>query len=185
MEYPSPNAQPKRRVLLLKKLSIVERQAKDAFQRAVALNKQYAPATYKSRLLGHAQALQVVFFGINPDKVPAMAVVDFGVVENGHGDPYVTVTTTFCPGTSCNGREPFLMILGENKRAIEVSKQQGFPGSDFANAARSLIEAEIQDQPTLVKPPIDVLRLSLFGPMWVSKKPQCVDLNTGRQRPGQ
>lgn len=154
-----------------------ERDARTAFQRVVAQNKTDAPEEYKRYLSSRRQALQVIFFGNDPGNVPAFALIIFGVKDNAHGVPTITVEKDFCPGKDCYEPDD-IRLLGESKKAIELTKQPEFPGSDLAEAAGRLVEAEIQDRPELVKPPVDVLELSVLGPNWVSAKPQCVAQST-------
>jgi len=141
------------------------------FQKVVAQNKKGAPAGYKRYLSGRPEALQVIFFGMDPGNVPAYALLTLGVKDNAIGDPTITVAKSFCPGKGCNTPND-LQILGEGKKAFELSKRQSF--SDYAVEVRNLVDAEIQDKPELVKPPIDVLELSVLGPNWVAVKSQCV-----------
>ena len=151
-----------------------EHEAQPAFQRVVTQNKNDAPEGYRRYLSGRPQALQVIFFGIDPDHVPAYALVTFGVKDNAHGEPTITVERRFCPGKDCY--EPAdISILGESQKAMELTKQPGFPGSDLAGAVRRLVEAEIQDKPKLVKPPVDVVQISILGSRWISVKPQCLN----------
>ncbi len=150
-----------------------EREAKAAFQKVVSQNRKDAPEGYKRYLSGRLQALQVIFFGIDPGNVPSYALIIFGVKDNPHGNPTITVESDFCPGKNCYEPDD-IRLLGESQKAIELTKQPGFPGSDLAGAVRHLVEAEILDKPELVKPPVDVLGLSVLGPNWVFVKPQCV-----------
>jgi len=150
-----------------------EREAEPVFQKIVAQNKKDAPEGYKRYLSGRPEALQVIFFGIDPDKAPAYALIIFGVKDNADIPPTITVERRVCPGKDCY--EPAdITLLGESRKAMELTKQAGFPGSDIAGAVRRLVEVEIQDRPELVKPPVDVLELSILGANWVSVKPQCV-----------
>ena len=149
-----------------------EHEAEPVFQKIVAQNKKDAPEGYKRHLSSRPEALQVLFFGIDPDKAPAYALIIFGVKDKAHGDPIVTVQRRFCPGKDCY--EPAdITLLGESRKAMELTKQPGFPGLDIAGAVRELVQVEIQDRPKLVKPPIDVLELSILGANWVSVKSQC------------
>lgn len=145
-----------------------ERDTKPLFQKLAIQQKHDAPEWYESHL--HQKgALQVVFFGIDADKRPAYAAVSFGIEDASPGGiPTITVERFLCPGKDC----PSLLILGEGQKAFELSKQQTFP--DYVTEVRSLVEAEVQDRPKMVKRPIDVLRLSIFGPIWVAVKPQCI-----------
>lgn len=142
------------------------------FKNIAVLTKQYEPEVYRRYFLGRA-ALQVAFFGLNQDKVPSYVVIGFKVGET-DGRPGVTVEVVSCPGKGCAD----LRILGEGQSALELWNRSTNPlSSDLATVARGLVEAEIQDKPKLVGPPVDVLRLSVFGPSWVSVKPQCVGRN--------
>lgn len=153
-----------------------EREVTPVLQRIVTQAKKFGPDGYKAYLLHPHQALQVVFFGMNADKTPAYALISLGVQENANGNPIVqTVEKGFCPGQGCVN--PDTRILGEGEKAFELTKRPDYPGPDRAVAARNLIEAEVQDKPKLVRPPIDILRISILGPIWTDEKPQCVAVN--------
>jgi hypothetical protein len=148
-----------------------ENEANHSFQTAVARLKEVDPEAYGHWLRDKPQALQVAFIYLNADKLPAYTVLAFGVSEDKRGVPAVTVVTSSCPGKGCG--EPLdLQILGEWRKAAELSKRPGFPGSDLVTAARSLVQAEIKNNPKLVRGPIDLVRLSLLG-RELSLKKQC------------
>jgi hypothetical protein len=151
-----------------------EHESKQVFRTFALHNKQNDPAGYRANIL-KSEAVQVVFFGLNPNKVPAYALVALNVQEDQHGVPMVTVDRAFCPDRTCYSPRD-LQLLGEARRANELSKEPGFDWSDPATAVRKLVEVERQDKPKLVGGPIDVLRLSAFGPTWVSVKPECAEL---------
>jgi hypothetical protein len=121
-----------------------EKKAKTAFQRAVALMKQYNPEVCKQFVL-RPQALEVVFFGLNPDKVPALYVVGFSVSEDARGRVVVAPHNFACPGKDCDPRSPYIEILGVNDEAISAQKKPGFYTGRWENDVRRLIEIETID----------------------------------------
>lgn len=148
--------------------------AKQAFQGVANRTKKNDPVGYKAFFLHPHPALQVIFFGKDPGKSPAYALISFDVWEDAHGEAIVTSERGFCPGKDCGN--PDTRILGEGKKADELSKRPGFSTLERTVAVRSLVEAEVQDKPRLVKPPIDVVRLSPLGTM-LFLKPRCDSLN--------
>lgn len=159
---------------MVEKANAFQKAALQPFTQSVLAFKKHAPALYKLRFLGHAQAMEVVFFGLNPDKIPAMAIVDFSFSEDQAGKPIVSPSEGSCPGTDCDPREPHAEVLGENEAATRAWYKPGFyTGGDLADAAQRLVNVEIQDKPQSVKPPVDVLRVSILGPTWMALKKGC------------
>jgi len=152
-----------------------QRQARSGFENVIAQVKEVDPAAYKHWIL-NAPALQIAFAGFTPDKLTAYTVLSFNVSENAHGGPIVSVVSGSCPGQGCF--EPSdVRFLGESRRARELSRRPGFPGPDpdLVSIARSLVQAEIDEKPDLVRPPIDSVRLSISGSQ-VSFKPGCTPM---------
>jgi len=150
--------------------------AMEPFKRSVEVFKQTAPERYQKELLGHAQSLEVVFFGMNPNNIPAFEVVDFGVSEDGKGQVIVSPSFIACPSPTCGDDSNQLAILGANERAKVASQDPRFFTGDGATDVRRLVEIEIANRPDVVKAPVDVMQVTVLGATWIYRKPQCADI---------
>jgi hypothetical protein len=148
------------------------------FKRAAGLMRMYQPGSYKAELLGHPQALAVVFFGMNPDKTPAYDVEQFGVSENSRGEIIIALNSDSCPGSVCSSKDDHLEIVGERDKAVSESNKPGFYTGQREYDVQHLVEIEASDEPQLVKGPIDVLRVSALATDWIKHKAQCPDIQS-------
>jgi hypothetical protein len=140
------------------------------FARALEELRLRHPDFYQRYVKPGSQPLQVVFMRGSP--APAFVVIYF-TIESGAGLPVRVISHSVeCPGNGCP-KGYGVRLLGDNDAAQRVSKEIGFWGSGEIEGARKLIESEIVDAPDSVGSPIDILRLDIHGPHWISQKEQC------------
>lgn len=161
---------------MIAKANSFVRLALDPFKHSVAVIKENAPQQYRAQFLGYPQALEVVFFGMNPDQIPAFDVVDFGVSEDAKGRIVVSPSFMACPSPTCSDSAIKLSILGVNEKAIVASKDPHFFTGDGATDVQRLVEIEAADRPDAVKAPIDVMQVTALGATWIHRKRQCKDV---------
>jgi hypothetical protein len=142
------------------------------FLRSVRLIKLYNPTAYQTGILGR-NALAAIFFGLNPGNIPAYDTERFRVDDFGQG-PVITLSKLTCPGKDCTISDDNIGMIGLNDLALKEAAKPGFlTKTDWAKDVEHLVEVEAAAYPNVVKPPIDVIRISASGAHWIHHKKEC------------
>ena len=154
-----------------------EQSARPGLERAMRLERQLDPATYKNE---NDPALSVLFAGIE-DGVPIFAVISFFHSQNSSKPMAVTPHLDVCPGNACRPDGSAFFVLGDRnaccdsgRSAFFVLGQRYVPApsgltDDPVSAIRQFIQAKIDRFPKRVGGPIDILTISKDGEVWNQK----------------
>jgi hypothetical protein len=143
-----------------------ETMMKPALYNLLWVSRKKAPSYYESSLRDK-MIVQVAFFGFE------------------RGSPYLYVRSYKDQSTSsqvglqverkeCLGRCDMLAILGKSRAAEKYLIQTpSLSKKPLIDLVKSLVELEIEDEPEIVGPPIDLLQLSKNGENWIERKSEC------------
>jgi hypothetical protein len=117
-------------------------------------------------------ALQVAFFGMT-DRGPQVAIRRFFTHEERHGRLSAVIDRFDCPG-DCSGAITWAFLGGSVVLNRFLAAHPDYLTAHGPRATlQHLIALEAAAHPDLVSPPVDMLRLSPSGPVWVQRKPTC------------
>jgi hypothetical protein len=121
------------------------------------------------------QALQAVFAVVDRG-VPFLFTYTFTGHQHANNKVEVTTTKRVCPGDCENQKE--LVFMGMHR---EIEKfHSGYPTGAFWTGDtqadfNKLIGIEAKADPSAVGLPVDMLSLTVAGPRWLQRKPECAD----------
>jgi hypothetical protein len=134
------------------------------------------PQKYERIIRGEDDFDAVLFFGLE-NKTPVAIAFGFKATLSKNEEISVSVERRSCPGKDCpNGTYMFYLC---DHAAIDryLAEHKSTPPT-FApeQLVNFLIGLEVVSRPNDVQPPIDILRIDIHGPKWISKKPQCPEI---------
>lgn len=138
------------------------------FTKAMNNIRRDRPKVYDTEIRKRPEPFQIIFFAMEANE-PVFVLSYFTVTETRKS---ITVIPhrKVCPGSACEGGRAIVMI-GENVSATNLSKDQSFwlGINDPISAARKFIQAEINEVPSRVRPPISILSIDSNGRHWADK----------------
>jgi len=115
-------------------------------------------------------AVSVMLAGIDKG-VPFATSFSLGLTRSADGSAAPVILRDSCPGNCASGVRAF--EVGESAAIEQLRKSGGMPALPMPELARYLVQAEIDSRAPNVGGPIDVLRITPEGPIWVQKKSSC------------
>jgi len=151
------------------KLDKIERVVSPALLQEVAELKTRDPRGYDA-LINAKGAVSVVLAGIE-NGIPVATTFSVGLTRSSDGTIQTTVIRDSCPGNCQSGVRAF--SIGAST-AIDALRLRGaLPSLAMPDLAEYMVQAEIDAGTGGVSGPVDVLRLTPSGPVWVRKKASC------------
>jgi hypothetical protein len=147
----------------------IERAASTALLDEVGEVKQRDPQGY-DKLTNSSGAVSVILIGIE-DGIPVAVSFSLGLGRPSDGIVRTTVTRDSCPGNCPNGVRAF--SIGPSTAVEATRRRSGLPALAMPELAEFMVQAEIDAGTEGVSGPVDVLRLSPSGPVWIRKKTTC------------
>jgi len=151
------------------KLENVERVVSPALLREAGEVKSRDPEGY-GRLVDSKGALSVIMIGIE-NGIPSATSFSIGLTRTSDGTIQTTVVHDSCPGNCPSGVRAF--SIGASPAIDAVRRRGGLPSLSMADLADYMVQAEIDAGTVGVAGPVDVLRLTTTGPIWVRQKASC------------
>ena len=120
----------------------------------------YNPKAFQTLMQEHI--LETIFFGVENNSLVAIDVTIDGKLENNE----IVVTATILD-------DFYFDVIGEKKIAAALENTEGFWSKGLIAGVRRLVQSEIDAEPDDVGPPIDIIRVTTKGAMWIQKKSIC------------
>ncbi len=143
--------------------------------------RQDNAAFFAARFLNHP-AYTIMVGGIEQGEL-ILIVRTFKLIMSPSGSLSFEIGRFECPG-DCD--RPIITIMEGRTEAIRKYLRQHVLFLYYADpitAVRDLVGLEIEDDPSFVGPPIDILRLTKKGAEWVQRKPFCPDIRENHGLP--
>jgi hypothetical protein len=139
------------------------------------------PAFFVTRFLKHPP-YTIMVAGLDHGELVLM-VRKFRLITSPSGSVSFDIGRFDCPG---NCEDPSITVLEGRSAAIRKYLQQHVLFLYYADpitAVRNLVGLEIEEDPSVVGPPIDILLLTKKGAKWIQRKPLCPDIQEHKVRP--
>jgi hypothetical protein len=159
---------------IAEKMSSLEKAIVANLSRIANEAKRNNPAFFVTRFLEHPP-YTIMVTGLDHGELVLM-VRKFRLITSPSGSVSFDIGRFDCPG---NCEEPSVTVLEGRSGAIRKYLQQHVLFLYYADpitAVRNLVGLEIEEDPSSVGPPIDILRLTRKGAEWIQKKPLCPDI---------
>jgi hypothetical protein len=147
----------------------IERAVSPALLHEVGELKQRDPQGY-DKLTKSGGAVSVILIGIE-DGIPIAVSFSLGLGSASDGILRTIVTRDSCPGNCPSGVRAF--SIGPSTAVEAIRRGRGLPALAMPELAEFMVQAEIDAGTDGVSGPVDVLRLTPSGPVWIRKKATC------------
>jgi hypothetical protein len=151
------------------RLAKLEPEVTDAVLGELPQVKQRDQPGYQ-RLIGAKGVVTVMLAGIDGG-IPVAAGFALGLGASADGGIEPRIVRDSCPGNCPSGVRAF--YFGEGGEIDRLRASGGLPALGMPELARYMVHAEIDAHMPRVAAPIDVLRITPTGPVWVQRKQIC------------
>jgi hypothetical protein len=134
-------------------------------------HKTQSPKLYK-KYVASRNAGGFVVAAIS-NRGPVIVTVEFLRQDDAKGYPVDMIPHVDLVDNTISGAKSQYRLLGATTAAQRLVKTKGFHQYDITTAARKLIQAEIDDEPDRVGPPIDVVEIDKQGHRWIVPHGEC------------